>query len=74
MRKSGPISGRCAVLRIEGSEFETWPVNVNTLLSQCHSPPGSKFSGKPDKMLGDDLAMDWHPIQGREVILLVASC
>lgn len=27
-------NGRCAELWVEGSGFETWPVNVNTLLSQ----------------------------------------
>ena len=35
--------------------------------------PG-KFLGKPDEMLGGNLALDRHPIQGKVVILLVTSC
>lgn len=27
----------------------------------------SKMSGKPDKILGDSLVLEWHPIQGGEV-------
>ena len=34
----------------------------------------SELSGKPDEMLGSNLAMDWHPIQVGVVILLVAPC
>ena len=33
--------------------------------------------GKPDEMLvggGGSLVMDWHPIQGGVVIILVAFC
>ena len=30
-----------------------------------------KLSGKPDEMLGGNLALDWHPIQGGVV---VTSC
>ena len=33
-----------------------------------------ELSGKPDEMLGGDLAMDRPLIQGRIVILLVALC
>ena len=33
-----------------------------------------KLSGKPDKMLGGNLALDWHPIQGGVVLLLVVPC
>ena len=33
----------------------------------------SELSGKPRDMLGGNLGMDWHPIQGGVVILLVAS-
>ena len=33
-----------------------------------------QMSGKPDEMLGSNLAMDWHPIQVGVVILLVAPC
>ena len=33
-----------------------------------------ELSGKPDKMLGGNHAMDKRSIQGRETILLVASC
>ena len=36
----------------------------------CHR----ELSGKPDEMLGGDLAMDRPLIQGRIVILLVALC
>ena len=32
-----------------------------------------KFSGKHNEMQGANLAMDWHPIQGGTVILLVTS-
>ena len=32
-----------------------------------------ELSGKPDKMLGGNLAMDQYPIQGGVVILLIAS-
>ena len=35
------------------------------------------LSGEPDKMVGGgggNLGMDWHPIQGRVVVLLVTSC
>ena len=40
-----------------------------TQLSQCLSPPGIiNDTG------GSNLAIDWYPIQGRVVILLVASC
>lgn len=34
----------------------------------------SELSGKPRDMLGGNLGMDWHPIQGRVVVLLVTSC
>lgn len=34
----------------------------------------SKFSGKPDEMLGVNFAMNLHPIQERVVILSVTSC
>ena len=27
----------------------------------------SKMSGKPGKILGDSLVLEWHPIQGGEV-------
>ena len=32
--------------------------------------------GKPDEMLvgGGDLVMDWHPIQGGVVIIVLALC
>ena len=42
-----------------------------------------ELSGRPDEMLGvggggggggGNLVMDWHPFQGRVVILLVMSC
>ena len=32
-----------------------------------------ELSGKPDEMLGGNLAMDQYPIQGGVVILLIAS-
>ena len=32
------------------------------------------LSGKEDKMLVGNLMMDWHPILGGVVLLLVASC
>ena len=32
-----------------------------------------KFSGKPNELQGANLAMDWHPIQGGAVRLLVTS-
>lgn len=32
-----------------------------------------ELSAKPDEMLGGNLAMEWYPIQGAVVILLVAS-
>ena len=32
------------------------------------------LSGKEDKMLVGNLMMDWHPILGGFVLLLVASC
>ena len=35
------------------------------------------LSGEPDEMVGGgggNLGMDWHPIQGRVVVLLVTSC
>ena len=31
-----------------------------------------ELSAKPDEMLGGNLAMEWYPIQGAVVILLVA--
>ena len=34
----------------------------------------SELSGKPRDMLGGNLGMDWHPIQGRVAVLLVTSC
>ena len=33
-----------------------------------------KLSGKPDKMLKGNLAMDQQPIQGGSSVLFVASC
>ena len=33
-----------------------------------------ELSGKPDEMLGGNLVMEEHSIQGRVVILLVNSC
>ena len=34
-----------------------------------------ELSGKPDGMLGGNVAMEWHPIQGGEVaLLLIALC
>ena len=30
-----------------------------------------KLSGKPEEILGGYLVMDWHPIQGEVVILLI---
>ena len=33
-----------------------------------------KMSEKPDKILGGNLALNWLPIQGEVVILLIASC
>ena len=34
-----------------------------------------ELSGKPDGMLGGNVVMEWHPIQGGGVvILLIALC
>ena len=41
----------------------TRPINVT-----------DELLGKPDEMLGSNLAMDRHPIQVGVVILLVAPC
>ena len=35
---------------------------------------GMVLSGKEDKMLVGNLMMDWRPILGGVVLLLVASC
>ena len=33
-----------------------------------------ELSGKPEEILGGYLVMDWHPIQGEVVILLITLC
>ena len=64
--------------------FESWlgqsvMFGRNLLNLQYLSPPRStidkqKSPGKPGEILGANLAMDYHPIQGGEVALLVTSC
>lgn len=53
----------------------SWAIHLTftvPLSSQEYST--GKLSGKPDKMLGGNLWMDWHFIQGGVVILLVPLC
>ena len=64
--------------------FESWlgqsvMFGRNILTLQCLLHPGvqidkQKSPGKPGEILGANLAMDYHPIQGGEVALLVTSC
>ena len=76
----------CAGLWVERSGFKTrlghFVMFLGKTLYSHHAPlhPGvemgnGELSGKPDGMLGGNVVMEWHPIQGGGVvILLIALC
>ena len=68
----GRSHGKCARLQVGKSGFVAWPGHC-AVYSQCISPSRStgKLSGKPDEVPEGNLGMNWHPIQGGVVILLV---